>query len=209
MSKGEALKENIVYFITEKEERGRYRKAFTGVIKESKSTMSLKHIFHKEGLFAIRLTILGLNLCILKDLVCEEVESFVQDQKPWLEKWFNTIRQWQSEDVDAERFLWLRVRGIPCHAWSESFLTSVVKVKSTYIKCDEKTMTRSSMEEARVCIKSGWKEVINLTVKAIIDGEPFFINLIEDPSLAEELKTVRRSRDEDGMEEHVTSEWNS
>lgn len=199
--------QSTMYFTREKEELGRYQMAFTGVIKESIFSMVLKHIFHEEGLSAIRLTIMGTNLCILENLVCGEVESFIQDRKSWWEQWFTTIRSWQPEDVDIERLLWLRIRGTPCHVWCVSFFISLVKTRGSFIKCDESTMARTSLKEARVCIKSGRKELINLTIKAIIDGESFIINLIEDPTMIKELKLVRRrSRDEDGTEEYVTSE---
>lgn len=65
--------DKIVYFSTEKEELNRYRKAFTGIIKAPEVAMDLKQLFHEEGLFSIRVTLLGPNLCILEDLVCGEV----------------------------------------------------------------------------------------------------------------------------------------
>lgn len=170
-SKGEeVLAENTVQFTTEKEELSRYWKAFIGVIKEPKLVVKLKHFFHEEGLLAIRLTILGLNMCILEDLVSGEVENFILDRKPWWEQWFTTIRPWQPDDVDSERLLWLRVRGIPCHAWSKNFFTMLVKSKGSYTKSDDTTLARTSIEEARVCIKSHRKEMIKFITKAFIDG---------------------------------------
>lgn len=82
---GELLNFSTLNFFSDKEEIRRYRKVFTGVIKESKHAMNLKNFFHEEGLFGIRLTFLGPNLCILEDLVSGEVEDFIADMKQWWE----------------------------------------------------------------------------------------------------------------------------
>ncbi|XP_058758239.1 uncharacterized protein LOC131631463 [Vicia villosa] len=53
------------------------------------------------------------------------------------------------------------------------------------------------MDEARICIKSGRKEMINVTVKVLIDGEQFFISMREDGNLLRDLQTPRRGMDEE------------
>lgn len=61
-SSGEARTRKSVSFVTEMEEKERYSKAFTGVIKNLEEAKDLKSRFHKEVLFSIRLTTLGPNL---------------------------------------------------------------------------------------------------------------------------------------------------
>lgn len=142
--------------------------------------MDLKHHFHEEGLFSIRVTILGPNLCILEDLVSGEVESFIEDRRGWWEQSLSIIRPWDPSDVDTDIILWLRITGISCHAWGDKLFKVLAEIRGMFIKCDEQTMTRYKMDEARVCIKTGWKEVINDKVKVFIDGVPFIIFMRED-----------------------------
>lgn len=87
-----------LWFCSEREKVKRYEKAFTGVLKDLGMALILKKIFLDEGIFSIRVTSLGPNLCILKDLVTREVESFVEERRSWWEKWFVSLRPWRSFD---------------------------------------------------------------------------------------------------------------
>ncbi|XP_058732678.1 uncharacterized protein LOC131604238 [Vicia villosa] len=174
---------NIVVYSSSKEELERYNKAYIGVVKESGSVLNLKKTFHEEGLFTIRVTVLGPNLCLLEDLVMGDVEVFIEERREWWEALFSSIKPWSSKDVDAERFLWLRISGIPCHVWSEIFFKRLVDSCGVYISCDEIMEARLCMDEARILIKSGRMEHINVKIKAVIDGVSFSISLREDPSL--------------------------
>lgn len=140
-------------FSPEEEEVKRYERAFTGVLRESLSSSTLKNIFLDEGLFTIKVTSLGPNISILEDLVLGEVDNFVEERKCWWEKWFVSIQPWRPCDVDVDRFAWLCIRGVPCHMWNTNFFKILINNKGTFIKCDESTLAKFSMEEARVCIK--------------------------------------------------------
>lgn len=72
------------------------------------------------------------------------------------------------------------------------------EVRGSYIKCDEKTMARTKMDEVRLCIKFGWKEMVNVIVKVCVNGVPFKIFMKEDYSLLKDSVPVRRGLDEDG-----------
>lgn len=60
------------------------------------------------------------------------------------------------------------------------------------------------MEEARICVKTGRKDLINEIVKANIDGDTFIISLREDSSLLKDIVTARRSMDDGGSESFVS-----
>lgn len=60
------MRAKTIFFTSEKDELDRYSKAFIGVIKEVEVAVKLQQIFHEEGLFSIRLTLLGPIICLLK-----------------------------------------------------------------------------------------------------------------------------------------------
>ncbi|XP_058775246.1 uncharacterized protein LOC131649501 [Vicia villosa] len=159
-----------VFFAAAKDETNRYSKAFVGVIKEAEVALKIKQIFYEEGLFSIRITLLGPNLCLLEDLVCGEVEALIEERRGWWENWFFSIRPWAPKDVDAERITCLRISGIPCNVWVERFFKVVAESVGTFIKCEETTKARIRMDEARVYFKTGRRELINESIKAVIDG---------------------------------------
>lgn len=71
--------------------------------------------------------------------------------------------------------------------------------KGSFLKRDETTLTKLSMEEARVYIKSPCKEVIFEVVEVLVDDVLFSITLCEDPSLLKEY-TVQRKYSDDVLE---------
>ncbi|XP_058726466.1 uncharacterized protein LOC131597816 [Vicia villosa] len=152
----------------------------------------IKQIFYEEGLFSIRITLFGPNLCVLKDLVRGEVEALIEERRGWWENWFSSIRPWAPNDVDTERLTCLRIYGIPCNVWGEGFFKLVTETVGTFIKCEESTETRFRMDDARVCIKTGRRELINVSVKAVIDGVQFLISLREAYSSFNEMTKVQK-----------------
>lgn len=89
----EAVEEDII----------RCQRAYTGFLKSPIEESELKGIFLEEGLFYIRVTMLGPNMCILEDLVLGEVEAFLVERKEWWKSLFSRIRPWELEDVAMER----------------------------------------------------------------------------------------------------------
>src|SRR4051812_33977004 len=101
--------------------------------------VDFKKLFQEEGMFNIRVTSLGPNFCLLEDLIGGDVECFVEERKYWWEQWFSFVKSWKPQDVDTERFVWLRVMGVPCHAWGERCFTILVKERGLFVKSDEST----------------------------------------------------------------------
>lgn len=104
-------------------------------------------------MFSIRVTILGPNLCLLEDLVGEDVDALLQERKEWWELLFVSVKPWQPTDVDPERLLWLKIYGVPCHAWGESLFRSLLDSIGRYVKSDKETMLKLRMDEARICLR--------------------------------------------------------
>lgn len=156
---GKSLKS--LSFQSESEEVERYQSAYTGMLNVSGMVMALKRIFLDEGIFTIRVTFMGPNLCILEELVKGEVEIFVEERRSWWERWFKSLNPWKPGDVDMERIVWHRISGIPCHVWGLRFFIMLVELRGSIIKCDEQILAKLNMEEARICIKTSTKDMIN------------------------------------------------
>lgn len=79
--KGDGVAPKSFTMKSEEEYVSRYIKAYMGVLKDSVLASSLKKLFLQEGIFIIRVTILGPNLCLLEDLVHGEVEIFIEERR--------------------------------------------------------------------------------------------------------------------------------
>lgn len=60
------------------------------------------------------------NLGILEEREEGEIEELLDDGGSYLKQWFKEVIRWKPWDVYRERLTWLRIYGIPCHAWNHS-----------------------------------------------------------------------------------------
>ncbi|CAK8576112.1 unnamed protein product [Lathyrus sativus] len=100
--------------IGEKENRRKYgvpnetkdfhnRESFVNVKSYTESTRKASELLHKEGYFALKVTPLGENLCLLEEDEEGELEALVEGAFGWLSQWFSEVRKWRAKDVDIER----------------------------------------------------------------------------------------------------------
>jgi hypothetical protein len=45
------------------------------------------------------------------------VQALMDDAKEWMDQWFKEIRPWSPKEIDRDRNVWLRIHGIPAHAY--------------------------------------------------------------------------------------------
>lgn len=149
------------------------------VVNESIEISDLKKIFMEEGMFTIRVTALGPNLCLLEDLVLGEVETFIEERRNWWEGLFKLIKPWNPGDIDEERMLWIKISRIPCHAWGVKLFKVIAERYGSYIRSDEQTITGSVMSEACILIKTKRMDLINETMNILIEDSCFILSVRE------------------------------
>lgn len=79
--KSEVFYDKTLSFSPNEDDIYLYNKSFTGKIMNPGLEIDLKKIFMEDGVFSIRVTMLGLNLCLLEELVGGEVESFIEERR--------------------------------------------------------------------------------------------------------------------------------
>ncbi|CAJ2661946.1 unnamed protein product [Trifolium pratense] len=109
-----------------------------------------------------------------------EHQALQADAKDWLEQWFSFIKPWETSAVDNERVSWVRVYGIPAHAWNVDFFDLICKAYGMFINADDGTMKKNTMDVARLMLRTKSHKVIDDVFEAIINGEIFSMRIIED-----------------------------
>ena len=51
--------------------------------------------------------------------------SIITDAKEFFDHFFTNFVQWEKKNFPFQRGAWLRIYGVPIHAWNESFLNCV------------------------------------------------------------------------------------
>lgn len=57
-------------------------------------------------------------------------------------------------EIYKSRVVWIRVFGVPLHAWDADFFVALVKVFGTFVCIDENTSNRESLDIARIMLKN-------------------------------------------------------
>ncbi|GAU10269.1 hypothetical protein TSUD_423290, partial [Trifolium subterraneum] len=137
MSKGGSLKRVVTSYEAEKDDMSRLEKVFIGVVVNPGMTYNIQNYFHTQGYFGVKVTPLGSNLVLLEGHAEGEVQALLDDAKDWLYQLFTEIRPWNPNNVDVNRVSWLRIFGIPLHAWNDLFFTQVTKPWGTFMNTDD------------------------------------------------------------------------
>jgi len=92
---------------------------------------------------------------------------------------FANTQKWSSKEVRYERGAWLRVYGVPVHAWNVSFFRLCVLGIGRFILADECTVNKARMDFARILVSTPQIEIVNKLAEFLIDGTKFNIKLVE------------------------------
>lgn len=71
-----------------------YEKTYVEIVKNLGTTYNMNEIFHDEVLVSIKVTPLGANYCLVKDLVDGKVMNLIEERKVWWGQWFKEVRLW-------------------------------------------------------------------------------------------------------------------
>lgn len=183
----------------EEEDLIRFRRAFTGFLKDTVAASEIKSIFVEEGILSIKVT-LGPNMCLLEDLVLGEVELFLEERRSWWDRFFNCIRPWEPEDMDSKRVVWLKISKVPCHACDVNLLKSIAGVFGSFVRSDERTNNSVNMSEARILIKSNTMAFINEEIQVLVDGVSFNFFVKEDATVSMISNQVGKGRQKENSE---------
>jgi hypothetical protein len=123
---------------------------------------------------------LGSKLVLMEGQEEGEVEALMEDAKEWLDQWFSEIRPWSPDEIDNERTIWLRIYGIPSHAWNDNFFAQVVNPWGTLIRADDGTMKKTTLDVARLMIRSSCQQVVDDFIDVKINGKIFHLRVLED-----------------------------
>jgi hypothetical protein len=170
----------VIEYNADKSDVKRFEKAFVGVAANPGTTYNIQNALHAQGYFGVKITLIGSNLSLLEGQEDGEVEALMEDANEWLEEWFKEICRWNPKDVELERIIWLRIFGIPVHAWNDDFFFRVSKPWGVFLKADDVTSKKLTMDVARVLIRTSCQKAVDEFLDVKINCEFFHLHIVED-----------------------------
>ena len=87
---------------------------------------------------------------------------------------------WKKDALPFQRGAWLRVYGIPIHAWNEGFFKICVLDCGIYLRSNDCSLGREIFDYARFLISTSSLEVVNVTENFLVGGDLVEIKIIEE-----------------------------
>jgi len=186
---------------------------------EGDSTLSLQQRIEDTGFMSVVVTPMGGDRVILHSTSGEDIWQVFNDALHFFGVLFSNIHKWSVTDVKYERGAWVRVYGVPAHAWNEDFFKLCVMNSGRFIRADECTVEKARLDFARILVSTTQLKIVNTTSEFSIDGHVYVIKLVEEwgCNLGEDAflteieneslsDTLPQLNIDDGMEE-VQGEW--
>ena len=93
---------------------------------------------------------------------------------------FSNIHKWSVAEARYERGAWVRVYGVPVHAWNVEFFRLCVSGAGRYIHADECSVDKARLDYVCILLSTPNIDFINSTSEFLIDGRRFVIKLVEE-----------------------------
>ena len=93
---------------------------------------------------------------------------------------FMNFVSWNKETVTFQRGAWVRLYGIPLHAWNESFFKLCTMDCGRYLKSDSVAIDKERLDFARVLIATSALEIINVVDTILVNGKLIEVKIVEE-----------------------------
>jgi len=127
---------------------------------------------------------------------------FYKKASEYFSNFFSMSVRWNKEIVARERGVWVRIYGMPLHAWNINFFKLCVLDRGRFMRADDFTLEKAQFDYALVAMSS--LEVLNVDAKIVVDGVLLEFKIIEEWGFA--LGEDACLSDEDGDNEDANSD---
>jgi len=102
------------------------------------------------------------------------------EAKDFFAHFFTNVVRWEKEVVPFRMGTWLRLYGIPIHAWNDNFFKLCVMDCGTYLRTDETSLERGRFDFARVLISTPSLDFVTRVDQLLIDEHMVEIKIVEE-----------------------------
>lgn len=154
--------------------------SYVGATMNLADVHKMQKLLPKEGFFKLIATPMGGNLVLLKTKDNSNVHALLAKTGECLGNVFSKLKPWEPEMVPRVTTGWLRVIGVPVHAWGEEFFHFISQLVGKLVHLDEDTSIKTRLDVGRVLVFVSSSEAINRTMKIKVNEFVFFVRMAEE-----------------------------
>jgi hypothetical protein len=108
------------------------------------------------------------------------VLSVFDRAKDFFNMCFSHWVRWEKEVIPFQRGAWVRIYGIPLHAWNVNFFKLCVMDCGRFLRADSYTDAKERLDFARVLIATSARAVVKQVEHLLVDGSLVEVQIIEE-----------------------------
>nr|KAJ0222676.1 hypothetical protein LSAT_V11C200055730 [Lactuca sativa] len=122
-------------------------------------------------------------------------EKFLIEGREIWQPWFKSVSAWEEGINFNERIESLIIQGVPQHAWCEEAFSIIASKWGSVVIPEECNTSSPNLAFGRVGILTSHPEIISSSIKIMVDGKPYQINIMEDIFESLKLSPVLAAND--------------
>ena len=132
------------------------------------------------GFVDIEITPMGADRVMIRSLSEVDVYSSINEAKDFFDHFFMNYARSEKKILLFQRGAWLRIYGVPIHAWNVSFFKLCIFECGRFLHMDDDSMEKERFDYARVLVATSSFEIINYSEETLIDGELVRVKIVEE-----------------------------
>jgi hypothetical protein len=121
----------------------------------------------------------------------------IKKRADWLCYYFYNVKPWNPNCFADKRDVWVKIYGIPLHAWGESCFKGIGRKYGEFLDYDENTTSRASLDVARIKISTTFGDGIDDSMLIMALGVTYKIWIVEDKGEEQGFRVCNRREDND------------
>jgi hypothetical protein len=132
------------------------------------------------GFTGLDLIHLGGARVLVRNLDGTEVLPVLDGAKDFFLLCFSHWVRWETSVIPFQRGAWVRIYGIPLHAWNCNFFKLCVMDCGRFLRSDSYTKAKDRLDYARVLIATTEMAVIKKVENLLVDGTLVVVQIVEE-----------------------------
>ncbi|GAU47008.1 hypothetical protein TSUD_244370 [Trifolium subterraneum] len=161
--------------------------SYVGRLRKVVETKNLQMKLGRAGLQVVKVLEMGANMVLLSRGPEVGVGEPVCNLQ-WWEGFLEELKPWSPNQVCSSRRLWVRVYGVPLHAWGERTFRSISNRCVELVRLDLETANRSRFDVARIQIDTALQGFIDFVIKLKVQGAVYKVRVVEENDGPKELE---------------------
>jgi hypothetical protein len=167
-------------YISQEDDLKWARDGVVALVVNGEAILMVHNRIEDAGFTDIDIIPMGADKVFIQSLSDSDVLKTVEEAYEFFNHFLSNYVRWNKTVVPFQRGAWLRLYGIPLHAWNESFFKLCVLGCGRYLRTDSCSLDKERFDYARVLVATSSLEIVSLVDKLLIDGVLVDVKIVEE-----------------------------